>query len=77
LDAQTGFIEYSTATGKVARVLGQWAFGRGGALADVLWSNTSGSVLIGVIPGGDNARVGVISGNEFTPLPGTALAATW
>jgi len=76
LGAQTGFIEYSTATGKVARVLGHWAFGRG-ALADVLWSNTSGSVLIGVIPGGDNARVGVISGNEFTPLPGTALAATW
>ena len=76
LGAQTGFIEYSTATGKVARVLGHWAFGRG-ALVDVLWSDTSGSVLIGVIPGGDNARVGVISGNEFTPLPGTALAATW
>ena len=67
LGAQTGFIEYSTATGKVARVLGHWAFGRG-ALADVLSSNTSGSVLIGVIPGGDNARVGVISGNEFMPL---------
>jgi hypothetical protein len=36
-----------------------------------------GSVLIGVVPGGHNPRVGVISGNEFTPLSETALAATW
>jgi hypothetical protein len=82
--AETEFIEYSTATGKVARVLGYWTFGRvGGLSVDVLWSNASGSVLIGVIPGGDNGRVGVISGNQFTPLPlpGAASAAfesgTW
>ena len=62
----------------MTRILGHWTFGSVGALSvEVLWSNASGSVLIGVIPGGDNARVGVISGNEFTPLPGTALAATW
>ena len=40
-------------------------------------ANASGSVLIGVIPDGGGGRVGVISGNEFTPMPGTALAATW
>ena len=40
-----------------------------GALSvDVLWSNPSGSVLIGVIPDAGGGRVGVISGNEFTPL---------
>jgi hypothetical protein len=71
--AETEFIEYSTATGKVARVLGHWTFGRvEGLSVDVLWSNASGSVLIGVIPGDDNGRVGVISGNEFTPLPVSA-----
>jgi hypothetical protein len=71
--AETEFIEYSTTTGKVARVLGHWTVARvQGLSVDVLWSNASGSVLIGVIPGGDNGRVGVISGNEFTPLPVSA-----
>ena len=31
----------------------------------MLWSSPSGRVLIGVIPDG---RIGVINGNEFTPL---------
>jgi hypothetical protein len=38
----------------------------------VLWSNPSGSVLIGVIPAAaadSGYRIGVISGNRFTPLP--------
>jgi hypothetical protein len=74
--AVTEFIEYSTATGKPARVLGHWSFGNVGALAvDVLWSDPSGSVLIGVIPDAGDGRVGVISGNEFTPLPGQASPA--
>ena len=73
--AETEFIEYSTASGKVTRILGQWTFGNVGALSvDVLWSNASGSVLIGVIPDSSAGRTGVISGNEFTPLPGTAAA---
>jgi hypothetical protein len=42
----------------------------------VLWSNSSGSVLIGVIPGGGNGRIGVISGNSFTPLPASAASAS-
>jgi hypothetical protein len=68
--AVTGFLEYSTVTGKVTRVLGHWALGNVGALSvEVLWSNASGSVLIGVIPDTGGGQVGVISGNEFTPLP--------
>ena len=67
---ETEFIEYSAATGKVTRILGYWTFGKIGGLAvGVLWSNPSGSVLIGVIPDSGEGRVGVISGNEFTPLP--------
>jgi hypothetical protein len=73
--AETEFIEYSAASGKVTRILGHWRFGNVGALSvDVLWSDASGSVLIGVIPDSNAGRVGVISGNEFTPLPGTAAA---
>jgi hypothetical protein len=68
--AVTGFLEYSTVTGKVTRILGHWAFGNVGTLSvEVLWSNASGSVLIGVIPDTGGGQVGVISGNEFTPLP--------
>ena len=71
--AVTEFIEYSAATGKAARILGHWKFGKVGALSvEVLWSNASGSVLIGVIPDSGGGRVGVISGNEFTPLPVSA-----
>jgi hypothetical protein len=73
--AETEFLEYSTATGQVTRVLGHWTFGSVGALSvEVLWSNPSGSVLIGVIPNAGGGRVGVISGNEFTPLPVTAAS---
>jgi hypothetical protein len=57
----------------VARILGHWTFGKVGALSiEVLWSNASGSVLTGVIPDSGGGRVGVISGNEVTPLPVSA-----
>jgi len=73
--AETEFLEYSTATGQVTRVLGHWTFGSVGALSvEVLWSNLSGSVLIGMIPNAGGGRVGVISGNEFTSLPVTAVS---
>ena len=81
--AETEYFEYSVASGKVTRVLGHWTFGSVGALSvEVLWSNASGSVLIGVIPDSGGGRVGVISGNEFTPLHSTAasqpdLTGTW
>ncbi len=55
----------------------------GGLSVDMLWSNASGSVLIGMIPDSGGGRIGVISGDQFTPLPlpGAASAAfesgTW
>jgi hypothetical protein len=81
--AVTEFREYSTATGKITRILGNWKFASVGDLSvEVLWSNPSGSVLIGVIPNAGGGRVGVISGNTFTPLPAqttpsTGLSGTW
>jgi hypothetical protein len=71
--AETEFLEYSASTGSVTRILGHWTFGNVSALAiGVLWSNASGSVLIGVIPNAESGRVGVIRGNEFTPLPASS-----
>jgi hypothetical protein len=81
--AVTEFREYSAATGKITRILGQWRFASVGALSvEVLWSNPSGSVLIGVIPNAAGGRVGVIRGDTFSPLPAqvagvSALTGTW
>jgi len=61
-----GFAEYSTRTGKLVRILGYWKIKPAGYFfTQALWSSPSGRVLIGVIPDG---RIGVINGNEFTPL---------
>jgi hypothetical protein len=61
-----GFAEYSTRTGKLIRILGYWKIKPAGYFfTQVLWSSPSGRVLIAVIPDG---RMGVINGNEFTPL---------
>ena len=77
VDDETEFREFSTATGKVTRILGYWKFHNViPNVVGVLWSNSSGSVLIGVIPGGGHGRIGVISGNSFTPLPAAASAAS-
>jgi hypothetical protein len=69
-NVETAFLEYSTATGKVVRTLGHWKFRNPGANeVNVLWSNSSGSVIIGAIPGRGAGQAGIISGNTFTPLP--------
>jgi hypothetical protein len=61
-----GFAEYSTRTGKLIRILGYWTIKPAGYFfTQVLWSSPSGRLLIGIIPDG---RMGVINGNEFTPL---------
>jgi hypothetical protein len=61
-----GFAEYSTRTGKLVRILGYWKVKPAGYwFTQVLWSSLSGRVLIAAIPDG---RMGVINGNEFTPL---------
>lgn len=76
----------STGAGTLSDTANALAYVRssvGGLSVDVLWSNASGSVLIGVIPDSGAGRAGVISGNDFTPLPlpGAASAAfesgTW
>ena len=65
-DGRYGFAEYSTRTGKLVRILGYWTVKPAGYwFTQVLWSSPSGRVLIAVIPDG---RIGVINGNEFTPL---------
>jgi hypothetical protein len=80
---ESAFLEFSASTGSVTRVLGHWTF----PAVDVpnvfvMWSDTSGSVLIGLIPDTGEGRVGVIRGNEFTPLPtspgsGPSVDDTW
>jgi hypothetical protein len=82
---ETGFIEYPTAAGRATRILGRWKIGNVAAAGvQVLWSDASGTILIGVIPGpGDpfGVRTGVIRGDEFSPLPQPAGASpgsgTW
>jgi hypothetical protein len=76
---ETGFAEFSTETGRVIRILGHW---QGTENVNVLWSDSTGRVLIGIIGSGNHAYVGVISGNTFTPLndqPNTAAPddSTW
>jgi hypothetical protein len=79
-ETTTGFIRYSTTTGKPTAVLGVHKF-RGQAPGDIslYWVNSTGKVLIGGILTPAGIRVGVINGERFTPLPGiTGLgAAAW
>jgi hypothetical protein len=66
----TGFAEFSTATGRLTRILGHWAQGQqpDPMVERVLWSDASGRVLIGVISSAGRDWIGIISGNTFTPL---------
>jgi hypothetical protein len=87
LTGKYSFVDYPTAAGMPVRTLAhgtvknlaRW-------FADVLWSNPSGSVLIGVIPasgGPTHSEIGMITAGKFTPLPGRDLgeslyaAAAW
>jgi len=68
-DVEAGFVEYSTATGKVLRIFGQRTVDNAGAIAsNVLWTNASGSIVIGAIPDHGTGELGIVSGNHFTPL---------
>ena len=69
----TGFIRYSTKTGKPAQVYGVSTFnGQSGGDISVWWTSATGKTLIGGIGTPSGIRVGVITGRTFTPLPGTA-----
>jgi hypothetical protein len=66
----TGFPVFSTATGRVIRIVGHSSQDQhvDPAVESVLWSDASGRVLIGVVSSAGRHWVGVISGNKFTPL---------
>jgi len=72
----SGFAEFSAASGKLIRILGQAKAGtRARTAMDVLWSDPSGRVLIGAVRLAGRMRVGVISGNRVTLLPVTVNPA--
>ena len=70
-ETTTGFIRYSTSTGKIARIFGVVQF-RGQAPGDIslYWSDPAGKTLIGGVLTASGLRVGVITAGKFTPLPG-------
>ena len=63
---EQGFFEFSTRTGRVTGIQGAWE-PSSTPYREVLWSNPSGRVIIGVV---DHHGTGVIRGKEFTPLTG-------
>jgi hypothetical protein len=76
----TGFVRYSTKTGKPAQVYGVSTFkGQAGGSISLWWTSSTGKTLIGGVPTRTGIRVGVISGQTFTPLPGTGVlgAVAW
>ncbi len=79
----TGFPEFSATTGRLIRITGHWHQQPDDPYVyDLLWSGTSGQVLIGAIHSAGRDWVGVISGNRFTPLNtqrslGTYQFGTW
>ncbi|HEX6527194.1 MAG TPA: hypothetical protein VF070_45370 [Streptosporangiaceae bacterium] len=81
-DSTAGFLEYSTATGKLVRTIHSQR--SKAPIIGLMWSNPSGSVLIGAVAGGRSGtgQVGIITGSTFTPLPvpgalNPALAGVW
>ncbi len=74
LTGDYAFLEYPTAAGMPVRTLAHGTVKNLERLfVDLLWSNPSGSVLVGVIPttsGPTNSEIGMITDGTFTPLPG-------
>ena len=79
-DTTTGFIRYSTTTGKLTDVVGVYQFnGQSGGDISLYWVNSTGKILIGGIGTPSGIRICIINGEKFTPLPGTGGlgAAAW
>jgi len=79
--AFAGFLEYSTATGKVIRILHRGTSHSASAIG-LMWVNASGSVLIGAVPGRGGGQIGIISGDDIAPLTvpdalNPAFAGVW
>jgi hypothetical protein len=66
-----GFAQYSTATGKMDQVNGLVHFkGQAPIGISLYWVNSTGTIAIGTSETAGGGRVGVMSGDTFTPLPG-------
>ncbi len=72
-----GFAQYSTGTGKMSHVGGLVHFeGQAPIGISLYWVNSTGKTAIGTSETTSGGRVGVLSGDTFTPLPGvTGFAA--
>jgi hypothetical protein len=70
-ETTTGFIRYSTRTGKPVALIGVYQFQGQGAGGDntLLWVNSTGTMAIGGIGTPSGIQTGVINGGKFTPLP--------
>jgi len=80
--AESAYFEYSPSSGTVVKTLARSTVPQAGNITvEVLWSNPSGSVLIGEIPTTGNGEVVMITAGQFTPLTGLGPAAdgqgTW
>ena len=65
-----GFAQYSTVTGKMNRVVGLVHFdGHAPTGISLYWVNSTGTIAIGTSENAGRGRVGVVSGDTFTPLP--------
>jgi hypothetical protein len=70
---------YSAGTGTLLQVIGRWQQEQGPgpldrARQEVVWSSPSGSRLIVEMPRGKLSKVGILTGDTFTPLAHVALA---
>ena len=67
-----GFVEYSAATGQIIRILDEQDIaGPGGPFPLLMWTNASGSLLIGGFRSGvgtPTTTIGLISGSRLTPV---------
>jgi hypothetical protein len=69
-ETTTGFIRYSTRTGKPTALIGVYQFrGQAGGDITLFWTNSTGTIAIGGVGTLRGIQVGVISGQKFTPLP--------
>jgi hypothetical protein len=76
----TGFIRYSTRTGKQTAVLGVYqVHGQVAGDTSLYWVNSTGNILVGVVGTRGGMQAGIINGKKFTPLPGIRDlgAAAW
>ncbi len=67
----SAFEVFSAASGRLIRLLHKTASGLDGA-DSLVWTSPSGSVLVGEAQPGTDVFVGVISGSQFIPIPGTS-----